>query len=567
MRKSAVFLLALIMALATWGCNVVSNPIDTTGLQTTTNEVSSTSPTEETLPWDTLGPLAYDKTATGVPDTSFEIIKQTLPETVENRENLPVLKWVCLFYGQERTWNESPVVELNQMLADKGLPFRIQFEILYANVRSTVPQDWFTRPEVIEALEGADLIYAHFSREEMKKWLAPVTDYVTGDADPSLNTALPHALAWVGSIVDGNIYGIPQYTQPVFGRGWSVGKKLMDACGLSVEDFDRNFWEMDELFAEIYEKNGRQPFLYDSFSSYGSRSTGNGINQVLPIPQAFRDFLYQDIGSCFSIDLTSGTPTVVNYLDTDACRDICQAIIRYKESGYLTTSMEDVKVRYSTYNTTEPYAGQNTVEIPLSSSMLNTFVMGWMSGVSVHSSNKEACINLLNLIVEDEAFRLQLCYGKEGRDYTVTDGLYTLIEQDDGSSYSLDRLSSLSPFFEFTGADSAAQSFSPSTRDNFILTHEGKNRLESYLADMENVKYVCYPITFDYSGLKTELDALSVVMGDYYGMFLGMEHYTEENHQEMLQKMKEAGSDKVIAELQKQLDAWLAENPNWNPLG
>jgi hypothetical protein len=32
----------------------------------------------------------------------------------------------------------------------------------------------------------------------------------------------------------------------------------------------------------------------------------------------------------------------------------------------------------------------------------------------------------------------------------------------------------------------------------------------------------------------------------------------------MLSDLKAAGSDKILAELQRQLDAWLAENPDWS---
>ena len=39
---------------------------------------------------------------------------------------------------------------------------------------------------------------------------------------------------------------------------------------------------------------------------------------------------------------------------------------------------------------------------------------------------------------------------------------------------------------------------------------------------------------------------------------------TREKYDEMLNALRDAGSDKVLAELQRQLDAWLAANPDWN---
>jgi hypothetical protein len=74
------------------------------------------------------------------------------------------------------------------------------------------------------------------------------------------------------------------------------------------------------------------------------------------------------------------------------------------------------------------------------------------------------------------------------------------------------------------------------------------------------------PVVFDYSDLEDELAALDEVLNAYYPMFSNTEHYSEEYYQEMLQKMEEAGMSTVITELQRQLDAWIAEHPDWNPL-
>ncbi|WP_289466231.1 hypothetical protein, partial [Klebsiella pneumoniae] len=66
---------------------------------------------------------------------------------------------------------------------------------------------------------------------------------------------------------------------------------------------------------------------------------------------------------------------------------------------------------------------------------------GFISGVAAVSQHKAEAVSLLNLIAEDEAFRMQLFYGKEGRDYKIVDGYYEINIHDDGSNYSLDFLS------------------------------------------------------------------------------------------------------------------------------
>ena len=90
--------------------------------------------------------------------------------------------------------------------------------------------------------------------------------------------------------------------------------------------------------------------------------------------------------------------------------------------------------------------------------------------------------------------------------------------------------------------------------------------METYRADIAKASFTNCPVEFDYSSLDAELTAIGVVLGDYYPMFTDTVNYSEEYYQEMLEKLEEAGIDTVIAELQRQLDAWIAEHPDWNML-
>ena len=65
--------------------------------------------------------------------------------------------------------------------------------------------------------------------------------------------------------------------------------------------------------------------------------------------------------------------------------------------------------------------------------------------------------------------------------------------------------------------------------------------------------------------MDAELTAIGEVMGDYEPLF--STPYYEEYYPQMLEKLEEAGMSTVIAEMQRQLDAWIAEHPDWNPLG
>jgi hypothetical protein len=73
--------------------------------------------------------------------TEINVSVQHLPAVVENPENLPVLKWLCLmqpidFFGYGFVWSEDAAVEVNQMLADRNMPFRVQFAVCLSDYRS-----------------------------------------------------------------------------------------------------------------------------------------------------------------------------------------------------------------------------------------------------------------------------------------------------------------------------------------------------------------------------------------------------------------------------------------------
>ena len=188
---------------------------------------------------------------------------------------------------------------------------------------------------------------------------------------------------------------------------------------------------------------------------------------------------------------------------------------------------------------------------------------GYTIGVAASSQNPDAGKALLALIAEDEAFRMQLLFGKEGRDYSAANGEYKKAIQADGSSYSLRFLSPLSSFSGFVSGD--------------VYTQEGKTELESFREALDHSTR-SYPIVFDFSGLESELAAVQAQIDRYFHNFTTMQKIPDNpsteaddsvagmdqaGYDQMLRDFKDAGSDKIVAELQRQLDEWLAQNPDW----
>ena len=508
---------------------------------------------------------------------------QSLPEEVENPEGLPVLKWVCLteyhFGGRDRCWNEEAMHEINKMLEQRGLPFRIQFIML---THPKYDNEWLSKPGVLELLADADLIFADLSAEEMTKYLSPITRYINGSAEPSLEYAVPHSINWRRATVDGEVYGIPTVANQAYVMAWNVGAGILEKYGLKATEFSADIEKMETLFARIYAQNGNRPFLYAREGHMNYLLSEYGIqNATYPvILSPVIDSACQRIGSCFALDLSSGTPKVVSTLELDYIRAWQQAILRFRDAGYVTKDPHLAEISLCTDGTDCVYTtSDGSVRIPVGAPVFPyETAYGMVSGISASSDNQEAAVTLLSLIASDEEFRMQLLYGEEGRDYTIEDGFYTITQQADGTNYSLDFLSPLSYFCGLTANPDSGFMPSPGTANLSFPERNGKTKLETYQETLDH-STAFLPIVFDFSGLKTELSQIDELMRQYFAIFTNnvqieddpktsedefVPRMDEENYQIMLAKIKAAGGDKIQAELQRQLDEWLAANPDWN---
>ena len=96
------------------------------------------------------------------PDGSYTYKLKYLPEEVDTPEGLPVLKWLCLEhdYMSERELSDDATVAVNRLLAEKNMPFRIQFVL---NFDGFYLMDWEEEADkYIKLVEEADLVYGNF---------------------------------------------------------------------------------------------------------------------------------------------------------------------------------------------------------------------------------------------------------------------------------------------------------------------------------------------------------------------------------------------------------------------
>lgn len=529
-------------------------------------------PTETSpLPSDSQSAVIPPTSGTTKPeDTESEpvVTCQNLPQQVENPENLPVLKWVCLtefaIGGRGgRVWNEDAAHDLNKMLADRKLPFRVQFVLL--TIDDTYPGPlWFSQPEAQAALQDADLIYARMSAREMTQYLLPLTDYVTGNKEPNLNNAVVHETNWLLGTVDGQIYGISTFPQRPQSNGWRIDTALLESSGLTPADLSVPFGEADEVLAKLYAANGNKAFLYlpgSGVSSQGELTVGIP-DSYWPSPLRYMfPSAYSSIGSCFAVDYSAPTPTVINILETDTVCNLLAAIQRYRAAGYVTENSG--WVRYTTVSGDAVYETGGDTYIPITKAYcpFSSAEYTFATGICATTKHEQAAAKLLQLVAEDEGFQMMLFHGKEGRDYVIKDGYYEIITRDDGTDYSLSFLSAHSYFSGLTARWETADLRNPGTENWFYVAYEGMTKEETYLAMMDQEPGLEYPVIFDYAGYEDMVDKMVSVFKKYFPV-LGMGN-DESIYNSMLEELKELGCDQLLENLQAQLDKWVAEHPDW----
>ena len=492
---------------------------------------------------------------------------QYVPEKLKHAGDLPVVKWVCLtddyvfatrgFSGKDH-YKEDVIVSVNKYLRDIGAGFQLQFIFVSGLDYFVVEgqgmmslEDWFTDSGVQAVASDADLLFANFSAERMQEYLEPIT----AEVQSSLENAVPHAFLWQRTTLDGEVYGVSAETCMPSYLGWQVNATVIDTYGLTVEDFQHEFWEMDDVFEELYRQHGDSLIMISQEDS--TMPVVSGSDFRLPENAMENSATFRPIAACYAIDSSGDKPSVVNILETERMKAIRSAISRYLEAGYTCLDTElnaRYLISYTSVPNDEPVLRNGRWQIPVGEPYIITRQMfGNMTGIAKNGEHKEEALAVLQLLAEDETFRRLLCFGQEGVNYTLENGIGTPIEKE------WHYLGYLSPMSDFSGMNT--QEWTPTS--NRFAVAEGEDPLTVYRQLVEKSNLLC-PLGFSYGfnlvGLEDEVKAVNGIVQSKAENFIKL---TPEEYEIWMQEIRDAGGDVIQTELQRQLDEWLAKNPGW----
>lgn len=377
-----------------------------------------------------------------------------------------------------------------------------------------------------------------------------ITDDMLKQYGPNILKGVPET-AWPAAKVNGKLYAI--INTQVLGRtpGILFQKKYVDQFGLDLNSVKK----LEDLTA-FYEKvHAADPALVP-FEVAQSNSGGiffNEYSSTLGIELLGRQ-------NPAAVYISDDSTKVMNYFEAPETKEYLKLMHEWYQKGIIKKEAPMLK------DVTPDQKAGKTVSIPtvvnpdtaanvssklglkaeemasltLSKTFMNTAsIIATMTGISKTSKNPERCIMLYNLLYDEKDTKLfnMMNYGIEGKHYTLAGDVATFTQN---SGYML------------------ASGWENGNMFNSYRQSEAQPEWYPVGPDMNKNATVSKLLGFnlDPEPIKNELAQVASVVDEFYGgLFTGAVD-PETTLPKFLEKLKGAGSEKIIAEVQKQIDGW-----------
>lgn len=336
-----------------------------------------------------------------------------------------------------------------------------------------------------------------------------------------------------GARINGKIYGIQANKDKGSSYGIFYRKDLAEKYNLTEQL--ENAKTLEDLYPALDVIKANEPDiapLYE-FSSYSNLS-------LLPI-----DEVYYPV----AINYEKDPNKIVNLVDTDEFKEGCRKVTEHMKKGYLVKGYDaETEKHFIEFQVLKP---EKDAELNASRDyewkqvemtapvMTNKSAKGSLMAVSRTSKNPEICVQFLEMFNTDPYLNNLIIYGIEGKDYEkVGDNTIKVIPNSGYGNAGMQ--------WEFG--------------NTFInYTVEGENPEKSKL--MEEFNATLKPLdslgfVFDATNVETQAAACQNVVSEFKGQVVAGEANVDELLDQYISKLKASGVDDIVAEAQKQYDAW-----------
>lgn len=343
--------------------------------------------------------------------------------------------------------------------------------------------------------------------------------------------------------VNGKVYAIPALKEFAESRGWMYRKDIADKYNINMNQIK----SLDQLEPVLEQIKANEPNIQYPIDWSGDRT---------PIELAGIDRLSGEIGIFY--DKYPGR--VMNVVETPEFVEACKTAYRFYEKGLIkkdvltandfSQRLKDGKI-FCYIDFLKPGKAQETARnfnFPLAQAEvtpvmeLNGAGTGSMMAISNTSRNPARAMRFLELLNTDKYLNNLINYGIEGKHYKKIDE--NTIEIKPNTPYTLQ----------------GSQWMTGNVFLNYLTKGEDPNKMQQLSDFNRNAKRPQhYGFLFDPKPIQKELTACGVVTQEYRPQPILGGVDPEPVIEEYRLKLKEAGIDKVVKELQRQYSAFLAK--------
>lgn len=359
---------------------------------------------------------------------------------------------------------------------------------------------------------------------------------------------------WQCAKINGEIYGVPCNKDKAYNLSFTMRKDILDELGVSVDSLT-SFEDLQALLTNVKKAH---PQMYPVVSNYG------GMFTYLPT---------DSLGSGNGVLLDPYNSTslkVENLVASDYFNNLCNTMYSWAQDGLIMPDASTNTEGYSSLigsgkafgyfiHTKQAASGYNAgataengtemVSWIYKEAISVTSAVALVWSIPTSSVDPERAMALLDLMYNNPEVSNLCIYGVEGEHYQIIDKEKGIIDYPEGVDAST------------VGYTSSVAWGWPNEQISYIW----KGNSETAWSDLNafNASAKQSPakgFTFDSSMVINEETACSNVNSKYYNALLGGQLDPKEAIPKYLQELKDNGIDTIIAEKQKQLDAWATSN-------
>lgn len=377
--------------------------------------------------------------------------------------------------------------------------------------------------------------------------IVPITDYL--DSYGSDMKSQISDSDWKCVTFNGDIYGVPANKEKATGWGFAMNKEMADATGIDYSSI-KTEEELEPLLEKVKEM---YPDVYPIVSNNGSMSL-----------MTDQDDLGGDIGS---LESASGdNTTVINYYGTDEYMNEMKLRYDWAQKGLLmpdaSTSTENANSLigagkgFGRFTNTKPgiekemekEVGKEVVVLEMVKPYTTTTRVDIVWYVPHNSEKPERAVQVLNEIYTNPDLANLFINGLEGKHYEFVDKEKGIVNYPEGVNASN------------TGYTSLPWAW-PNETISYIwegLDSDIWDQIQEFNKDA--TVSPAKGFAWDNTEVQNEVTACANVVAKYGPALECGSLNPETTIPKFLDELKAAGADTIIAEKQKQLDAWLEAN-------